>query len=182
MFTGVERIPVADGREVLVGPVPQGQSRPCSHRGVACKRVGNVNARRAHDEYNRMLLESLHAERRWENEPAEGWAVADLDGAEIARTMDEAVRRGRAEDPATRDPAELLRGLGPLREGRLLRAAVVLFGREDPLYPLLALRDVRQQMEGQATEWEVRGDLQFLRQLGLVESLGRGRGAFWRLV
>ena len=133
VFPGVERIPLADGREVLAVSVPQGQSRPYSHRGVAYKRVGNVNARLSRDEYNRMLLESLHAERRWENEPAEGWAVADLDGAEIARTIDEAVRRGRAEDPATRDPAELLRGLGLLREGRLLRAAVVLFGREDQL-------------------------------------------------
>jgi len=46
----------------------------------------------------------------------------------------------------------------------------------------LALRDVRQQMEGQTTEWEVRGDLQWLRQLGLVESLGRGCGAYWRLI
>jgi ATP-dependent DNA helicase RecG len=386
VFSGVERIPLADGREVLAVSVPQGPSRPYSHRGLAYKRVGNVNARLSRDEYNRMLLDSLHAERRWENEPAEGWAVADLDGAEIVRAVDEAVRRGRAEDPATRDPAELLRGLGLLREGTLLRAAVVLFGREDqlelrapqcllrvarfrgtdrtefidnrqfhgnvfgllqraerflreslpvagrvmpglfervddPLYPLLALRealanafchrdysigggsvavaiyddrleitssgslhfgltpdalmapheslpwnpliaramyrrglieqwgrgtlkiaelmqqaglprpeiedaggcvtvrlaparyippqrvardltdrqravlarlaasrgglalrDMRQQMEGQATEWEVRGDLQWLRQLGLVESLGRGRGACWRLI
>lgn len=386
VFPGIERIPVADGREVLAVSVPQGQSRPYSHRGVAYKRVGNVNARLSRDEYNRMLLDSLHADRRWENEPAEGWAVADLDGAEIVRTVEEAVRRGRAEDPATRDPVELLRGLGLLREGKLLRAAVVLFGREDqlelrapqcllrvarfrgtdrtefidnrqfhgnvfgllqraerflreslpvagrvlpglfervddPLYPLLALRealanafchrdysigggsvavaiyddrleitssgalhfgltpdalmapheslpwnpliaramyrrglieqwgrgtlkiaelmqqaglprpeiedaggcvtvrlaparyippqrvardltdrqrlvlarleasrgglalrDVRLQMEGHATEWEVRGDLQLLRQLGLVESLGRGRGAFWRLI
>lgn len=80
-----------------------------------------------------MLLESLHAERRWENEPAEGWAVPDLDATVIVRTVEDAVRRGRAEDPATRDPAELLRGLGLIRDGTLLRAAVVLFGREDAL-------------------------------------------------
>ena len=133
VFPGIERIPVADGREVLAVSVPQGQSRPYSHRNVAYRRVGNVNARLSRDEYNRMLLESLHAERRWENEPAEGWAVADLDSAEIVRTVEEAVRRGRAEDPATRDPAELLRGLGLVHEGRLMRAAVVLFGREDTL-------------------------------------------------
>ena len=132
VFSGIERIPVADGREVLAVSVSQGQSRPYSHRGVAYKRVGNVNARLSRDEYNRMLLESLHAERRWENEPAEGWAVADLDAAEIVRTVEEAVRRGRVEEPGTRDPAELLRGLG-LREGLLLRAAELLFGREEAL-------------------------------------------------
>jgi len=124
VFPTIERIPVADGREVLAVSVPQGQGRPYSHRGTAYRRVGNVNARMSRDEYNHMLLESLHAERRWENEPAEGWAVADLDSAEIVRTVEEAIRRGRAEDPGTRDPAELLRGLGPVRNGVLLRAAL----------------------------------------------------------
>ena len=44
------------------------------------------------------------------------------------------------------------------------------------------LREIRARMEGQATEWEVRGDLLLLRQLGLAESAGWGRGAFWRLL
>lgn len=133
VFPAIERIAVADGREVLAVSVPQGPGRPYSHRGTAYRRVGNVNARMSRDEYNRMLLESLHAERRWENEAAAGWTVADLDAAEIVRTVDEAVRRGRAEDPGTRDPAELLRGLGLLRDGQLLRAALLLFGRDDVL-------------------------------------------------
>jgi ATP-dependent DNA helicase RecG len=78
-----------------------------------------------------MLLERLHGEHRWENEPTAGWSVADLDAAEIVRTLEEAIRRGRADDPGTRDPAELLRGFGLLRDGMLLRAAPVLFGRAE---------------------------------------------------
>ena len=62
VFPSIERIPLADGREVLAVSVPQGQGRPYSHRGVAYKRVGSVNARLSRDEYNRMLLESLRAE------------------------------------------------------------------------------------------------------------------------
>jgi ATP-dependent DNA helicase RecG len=133
VFPAVERVAVTEGREVLVVTVPQGPGRPYSHRGVAYRRVGNVNARMSRDEYNRLLLETLHAERRWENEPADGWAVTDLDADEIVRTVDEAVRRGRVEDPGTRDPTELLRGLGLARDGTLLRAALVLFGRDDAL-------------------------------------------------
>lgn len=133
VFPTIERIPVADGREVLSVSAPQGPGRPYSHRGIAYRRVGNVNARMSRDEYNRMLLERLHAERRWENEPAEGWTVADLDDEEIVRTVEEAIRRGRAEDPGTRDPLHLLRGLGLVRDGNLLRAAVVLFGHAQPL-------------------------------------------------
>lgn len=133
VFPAVERVVVAEGREVLVVMVTQGPGRPYSHRGVPYRRVGNVNARMSRDEYNRLLLETLHAERRWENELAEGWTVVDLDADEIVRTVDEAVRRGRVEDPGTRDPAELLRGLGLARDGTLLRAALVLFGRDDAL-------------------------------------------------
>lgn len=133
VFPAVERVAVTEGREVLVVTVPQGPGRPYSHRGVAYRRVGNVNARMSRDEYNRLLLETLHAERRWENEPADDWVVADLDADEIVRTVDEAVRRGRVEDPGTRDPTELLRGLGLARDATLLRAALVLFGRDDAL-------------------------------------------------
>jgi len=129
----VDRVAVGDGREVIVVSVSRGPSRPYSHRGEAYRRVGNVNSQMSRDEYNRMLLETLHAERRWENEAADGWAVADLDGEEIVRTVEEAVRRGRAEDPGTRDPVDLLRGLALMRYGVPMRAAVALFGRDATL-------------------------------------------------
>ncbi len=71
------------------------------------------------DEYNRLLLERLHGERRWENEAAEDWTVADLDAVEITRTFEEAIRRGRIEDPGTREPEEILRGFGLTPEALL---------------------------------------------------------------
>ena len=129
-FPAVERVPAGTGREVVVVSVSQGASAPYRHRGTAYRRVGNVNRALSADEFNRMLLERLHSERRWENEPAEGWTVAHLDGDEVLRTVDEAIRRGRVEDPGTRDVAELLRGLGLMRDGVMMRGAVVLFGRE----------------------------------------------------
>ncbi|MGH8433990.1 MAG: RNA-binding domain-containing protein [Pseudomonas sp.] len=132
-FPSIERVPLDGGRDVVVLTVSQGPGRPYSYRGMSYRRVGNVNARMSRDEYNRMLLERLHAEQRWENEPAQGWAVADLDADEIVRTVEESIRRGRLDEPGTRDPAELLRGLGLLRDGALLRAAVALFGRESEL-------------------------------------------------
>ena len=85
-------------------------------------------------------------QHRWENEPVPDWTVDDLDASEITRTIDEAIRRQRAEDPGTRDPTELLRGLGLTRGDRLLRAAVVLFGRSERAgaeYPQCMLRVAR---------------------------------------
>lgn len=133
VFPAIERVALGDGRELIVVSVPQGGGRPYSHRGIAYRRVGNVNARLSRDEYNRMLLERLHGEQRWENEPAGGWTVGDLEGDELVRTVEEAIRRGRLEDPGTRDPAALLRGLGLMRDGVMLRAAPALFGTQEAL-------------------------------------------------
>ena len=146
VFPNIERVDLSAGRAVLVVSVSTGQGQPYSYHGQAYRRVGNTNQAMTRDEYNRMLFERLHSERRWEDEPAKGWTVDDLDYAEILRIVEEAIRRGRAEDPGVRDPRELLRGLGLMREDTLLRAAAVLFGRAAQLeadYPQCMLRVAR---------------------------------------
>ncbi|MEA3412796.1 MAG: restriction endonuclease subunit S [Pseudomonadota bacterium] len=134
-FPDIDRVELGGGREVLVITVPIGRNRPYSVRGQAYRRVGNTNQPLSREEYNRMLLERVHAEMRWENEPAAGWSVADLDQGEVLRTLEEGIRVGRVEDPGTREPGTILRGLGLLKDGALLRAAVVLFGRGDRILP-----------------------------------------------
>jgi len=79
-------------------------------------------------EYQRLLLERVHASARWENQPGP-LALADVDADELLRTVDDGVARGRLSDPGTREPDELLRRLGLITEDqRLLNAAAVLFG------------------------------------------------------
>lgn len=145
-FPTVERVPVGQGREVIVVTVSRGQNRPYTYRQQAYRRVGNTNQAMTADAYNVLLLERLHAERRWENQAAAGWSVADLDAATVRRTVEDAVRRGRLDDPGTLDVEGLLRGLGLLRDGMLARAAVVLFGAEDRVsaeFPQCMLRVAR---------------------------------------
>ena len=144
-FPSIDRV-TANGREVLVVTVSVGQQQPYSHRGQAWRRIGNTNRAMSRDEYHRVLLERLHGQFRWENEPVPNWTVDDLDRTEIVRTLDNAIRHGRAEEPRTRDPTELLRGFGLIDGGRLLRAAVVLFGRSERVsaeYPQCMLRVAR---------------------------------------
>jgi ATP-dependent DNA helicase RecG len=146
VFPSVERIPIGNGLEVLAVTIGSGPNKPYTYKGRAYRRVGNTSVEMSRDEYNRVLFERMHGERRWENESAIGWTVADLDAAEIIRTIEEAIRRGRAEDPGTREPEEILRGLSLLNQGVLLRAAVVLFGRGERLaaeYPQSLLRVAR---------------------------------------
>jgi ATP-dependent DNA helicase RecG len=133
VFPEIECVAIHANHQVIAVTVRQGPVRPYTYKGVAYRRVGNTTLTMSRDEYNRMLLERLHGEERWENQVVEGWTVSDLEGAEIVRTIEEAIRRGRAEDPGTRDPELLLRGLGLVKDGRLLRGALVLFGRADRL-------------------------------------------------
>ena len=130
-FPAIERTRVGDAREVVAISVSRGQAGPFMYRGSAYRRVGNTTVQMRADEYRRMLFERMHSERRWENQPADGWLVNDLDANEIRTTVEEAVRRGRLEDPGTRDPSDLLRGLGLFRDGILWHAAVALFGNEE---------------------------------------------------
>ena len=127
-FPTVERIRVDGDREVVVVSADQGTLRPYTYRGIAYSRGGNTTLAMSADEYNRILFERMHSEQRWENQPAVGWSTNDLDVPEIRRTVAEAVRRGRLEEPMSGEPSDLLRGLGLLREGVLLKAAAVLFG------------------------------------------------------
>ena len=143
---GIERIALASGREVLAVTVERGARRPYTFRGEAYRRVGATNRQLTREEYGQVLLEQLHSTVRWESEPATGWTIADLDITEIVRTLEEAIRRGRADDPGTREPVEILRGLGLSKDGQILRAAVVLFARPDrllPDYPQCLLRIAR---------------------------------------
>ncbi len=137
-FPAIERIPVKEGAEVVAVTVVRGQAGPYIYRGNAYRRVGNAYRRVGNttveihtSEYRQMLFQRMHSERRWENQPAEGWSVDELDAQEIRTAVEEAVRRGRIEDPGTREPGDLLRGLGLYRDGALWRAAVALFGTEE---------------------------------------------------
>lgn len=127
-FPQIERVRLSVDREVLVVEVGRGASSPYQYRGASYRRVGNTTRAMLADEYNRMLFERMHGDRRWETELAAGWEVQDLDLAELRNTVAEAVRVGRLNEPGSREAEDLLLGLGLMRDGVLLRAAAVLFG------------------------------------------------------
>ena len=128
VFPTIDRIDVGNGKTVLAIRVGRGPMRPYTHKNIAYRRVGNTTRRMTQEEYSQTLLERMHSEQRWENLPASGWSMDDLDLAEVRRTVAEAVRTGRLGDPGTTDPSELLLGMGLVKDGALLRAAVALFG------------------------------------------------------
>src|SRR5208282_4259741 len=139
---------------------------------------GNTTSRMPQAEYERRLLARAKNQQHWEDQPAEKYTLADLDMAEVERTLRAAVHQGRLEN-APSDPLEGLDRLQLRVDGQLLRAAVVLFGRKQmPVYPQCALRMARfkgidktefldnRQLHGHA--------LAVVQELGLVYSLEPG--------
>ena len=104
----VTTVPVTADRSAIVVRVERGQLRPYEHGGRAYKRVANTAVPMAGHEVDQMLLERMHGTDRWENQPAPGWTVDDLNAEEIVRTVRESVRRGRLVDPGTTDPTEVV--------------------------------------------------------------------------
>lgn len=129
-FPSMERVPVGSRREVVVIRVSRGAMRPYRYRNNAYLRVGNTNRRMTAHQIEQMFLERVHAHQRWENEPAVGWKINDLDSREILHTAEVSIRQNRLPATAPSSLGELLQGLGLMKDGILLRAAVALFGND----------------------------------------------------
>lgn len=128
----IERIALKNGHEALVVTVPHKGTPPYTFRGVAYERVLNITCIMPRENHQSLIIESVHATTRWENQAAEGWRAEQLDRTEILATLEEAIRRGHCEDPGSRDATSILRGLGLLLPGgELSRAALALFCPDD---------------------------------------------------
>ena len=139
----IDRVPIDSKREVIAITVSGGRGAPYTFQNRAYRRVGSTTEVLTQAAYDNLLLEKLHSEQRWENQPASAWTIADLDERDLRLTIADAISTGRLEDPGSLDPRDLLRGLGLLKDGVLLRAAVVLFGKEPKLaaeFPQCLLR------------------------------------------
>ena len=126
----IHRIKTNAGREVVAVAAESGMDvRPFVYEGRAYERVGSTTRRMPQAKYERLLVERGHAKRRWENLPAEGLTMKDLDRKEILRTRELAIQQNRISPDTKRDTAEILDRLGLRLGGVLTQAAQVLYGK-----------------------------------------------------
>ena len=138
----IHRIKLKAGRELVLGAVEGGvDMRPFTYEGRPYERVGSTTRRLPQAKYERLLVERGHAKRRWENLPAEGLALKDLDRKEILRTRELAIQQSRISPDTRPDIGEILDRLGLRGSGVLTQAAHVLYGRRFlPDYPQCLLK------------------------------------------
>jgi ATP-dependent DNA helicase RecG len=111
-------------------------SIPFTFEGRAYERVGSTTRKMPQSRYEQLLLERGHAKRRWENLPAEGLTLKDLDRKEILRTRELAIQQNRISPDTGRDIGDILDRLGLRVDGKLTQAAEVLYGLKPfPNYP-----------------------------------------------
>jgi len=140
-----ERIRLPSGPEVLVLAVPAlAGDGPFTFEGRAYQRIGSTTSAMPQARYEALLLEHVHGRSRWENAPATGISLKQLDREEILRTVRLGIEAGRLPESTGRDVGDILDRLRLRENGHLLNAAVVLFGKETvPGYPQRQLRLAR---------------------------------------
>lgn len=141
----VERLPLESGRDILMLRVEgNSDSIPFTYEGRPFERVGSTTRRMSQQSYENLLLERTHSKRRWENQPADEIGLRDIDQEEVFRIVEIARSVGRLVGPVGRRLPDALDRLGLRKNGRILRAAVVLFGKTFlPDYPQCELRMAR---------------------------------------
>ncbi|MCK4415227.1 MAG: putative DNA binding domain-containing protein [Candidatus Eisenbacteria sp.] len=137
LLEGDRKVIVLDARAIA-------DSRPFTFGGRPYQRIGTTTSVMPQERYERLLLDRAHARRRWENQPAVDVQLEDLDHEEILRTVRLGIEAGRLPEATGTDVGEILDRLKLRSEGRLLDAAVVLFGKDPmPDYPQCHLRLAR---------------------------------------
>jgi ATP-dependent DNA helicase RecG len=141
----IQRIKTKGSREILAVVVEDGSGvGPFTYEGRAYERVGSTTRRMAQAQYEKLLLDRAHSKRRWENERAEGVSIKDIDRDEVFRIVEAARSAGRIVGPIGTRLADVLDRMKVRKDGRILQAAVVLFGKVFmPDYPQCELRMAR---------------------------------------
>lgn len=129
---------------VKLEAIPNPEIRPYAFYGRPYQRIGSTTSIMPQTTYQRLLNERAHSRIRWENQPAEGCEIADMDSEEILRTVRLGIAAGLLPESTGSAIPDILERLRLFRDGRPNQAAVVLFGsRFMPDYPQCQLRLAR---------------------------------------
>lgn len=138
----MSRVDVESGRQVIVlEAVPSRQLAPFVFESKPYKRVGSTTTVMSQEEYARLLLDRNHSQHRWENQPAVGVRLEDLDREEILRTRATAIEQRRVSAGTSMDASDILDRLGLRIDGQVTQAAQMLYGTKFlPDYPQALLK------------------------------------------
>lgn len=138
----VSRIELGNSLEVLLLTAPSSRRYvPFVFEDKPYKRVESTTTVMSQDEYSQLLIDRNHSRHRWENQPAEGVRLEDLDHEEVLRTRATAIEQRRLSAGTSMDVGDILDRLGLRIDGQLTNAAQILYGTKFlPRYPQAQLK------------------------------------------
>lgn len=141
----LDHISIKDQKEIIVlTALSRKIDIPYTWEGRAYQRVGSTTSRMPQQVYQRFLLERDHNNHRWETSVAIGYNLSDIDQEEVLRTIRLGAETRRLPEYQGDSVASILEKLHLGKNGHLLNAAIVLFGKRFmPDYPQCQLRLAR---------------------------------------
>ncbi|MDQ2994213.1 MAG: putative DNA binding domain-containing protein [Pseudomonadota bacterium] len=119
--------------------------RPYLYNGRPFVRIQSDTLPMPIEHYQQLTMSNSQFNDRWEDQPLTDVSITDLDTDEILSTIKEGVLSGRIpEGYTTQDPEKALSHLGLIADGKITRAAVILFGKQpESIFPQCLLRLAR---------------------------------------
>lgn len=116
-----------DGKNIVLIQVPESKIKPVMYRGRAYRRVGSTTRQMGANELTRLVLD--HVGITWDALPEPRAKISNLSTAKIKTFIRKANEIGRRPIPVSISIPELLGKLDLIKDGKLTRAAVLLFGK-----------------------------------------------------
>lgn len=167
------RIPVDASKEVLMLEAAQQADGPYTFDGRAYQRIGNTTSRMPQHEYERRLLTRTKNQQRW--------------GRGTQKIVELCRMAGQPEPDFEEQAGNVVVRFRLSQYTPPLRVSHDLTDRQRRILQLLSdgvkwkVQDILRRLENAPAKRTLQDDLSLLRNLGLIESGGRGAGARWWL-
>lgn len=127
----IQYISIDENRQVIALSVMPGKHMPYIYDGRAYQRDLDDTNRMPQNHYEQLLVERGHFNYSWEEVIASEYTLSDLDHEEIYRTVMDGITEKRIPASSAKEkPEKILRQLNLMTDGKLKRAAAVLFAKE----------------------------------------------------
>jgi len=121
------RVEESDKKQVVIIEVVEGKQKPVLAFGRAYRRVGKSNQKLGYEEIRNLALETSKV--YWDERVCEAASLGDIDEEKVRWFLKRAKYERRLELDPEAPLREALEKLELLREGKLINAAILLFGK-----------------------------------------------------
>lgn len=128
-------VKIDDNKHVIVIEVPSGKYTPYIYDGRPFERNQSTTERMTQHRYEQLIIKRGQLNHAWEEQPAYGYDINDLDHDEIRKTIKDGIDQNRiAIESSNNNIESILTHLKLIIDGYLTNAAVVLFAKEISSY------------------------------------------------